>query len=243
MRLGARKVLPKSGALQQAIGTVRRLHQGLPVVTREELEALLEAWTRERKAQEDLRRRLDLLEPWEEPPRMEFALGQLRIMKVGRLAMIMARPAQRIAAEPLDPPKRFGIRASLGLGHRGFHQRFAAARPLRDVPLAFGNDRRELFRQIAAGPLGERLVPSFSGFRPTQPLQQAGAHQQHREIERRSREPAMDCIERTLEVARGAAHRRQLHPQGRIVRAAFGRRRQQRRGAPKIAGLRSSVGV
>lgn len=65
MRLGARKVLPKSGALQQAIGTVRRLHQGLPVVTREELETLLEAWTRERKAHEDLRRRLDLLTPRE----------------------------------------------------------------------------------------------------------------------------------------------------------------------------------
>ncbi len=65
MRLGARKVLPKSGALQQAIGTVRRLHQGLPVVTREELEALLDAWTRERKAQDDLRRRLDLLTPRE----------------------------------------------------------------------------------------------------------------------------------------------------------------------------------
>ena len=33
MRLGARKVLSKTGALQQALATVRRLHQGLPVVT------------------------------------------------------------------------------------------------------------------------------------------------------------------------------------------------------------------
>ena len=65
MRLGARKVLSKTGALQQALSTVRRLHQGLPVVTREELESLLEAWARDRQAHDDVRRRLDLLTPRE----------------------------------------------------------------------------------------------------------------------------------------------------------------------------------
>lgn len=65
MRLGARRVLPKSGALQQALATVRRLHQGLPVVNRDELERLLDAWSRERRAHDDLRRRLDLLTPRE----------------------------------------------------------------------------------------------------------------------------------------------------------------------------------
>ncbi|UFN46290.1 response regulator transcription factor [Nocardioides okcheonensis] len=65
MRLGARRVLPKSGALQQALATVRRLHQGLPVINRDELETLLDAWARERRAHDDLRRRLDLLTPRE----------------------------------------------------------------------------------------------------------------------------------------------------------------------------------
>ncbi len=65
MRLGARRVLPKSGALQQALATVRRLHQGLPVVNRDELERLLDAWARERREHDDLRRRLDLLTPRE----------------------------------------------------------------------------------------------------------------------------------------------------------------------------------
>ena len=60
MRLGARKVLSKTGALQQALATVRRLHQGLPVVTREELESLLEAWARDRQAHDDVRRRGDI---------------------------------------------------------------------------------------------------------------------------------------------------------------------------------------
>ena len=65
MRLGARKVLPKSGALQQALATVRRLHLGLPVTSREELENLLDQWAQQRQANDDLRRRLDLLTPRE----------------------------------------------------------------------------------------------------------------------------------------------------------------------------------
>src|ERR687898_387651 len=65
MRLGARKVLPKSGALRQALATVRRLHQGLPVVTRDELESLLDAWTQQSQVDDDIRRRLNLLTPRE----------------------------------------------------------------------------------------------------------------------------------------------------------------------------------
>jgi len=65
MRQGARKVLPKSGALQQALSTVRRLHQGLPVISSADLETLLDAWARQRRSHDDLRRRLDLLTPRE----------------------------------------------------------------------------------------------------------------------------------------------------------------------------------
>lgn len=65
MRLGARRVLPKSGALQLALATVRRLHQGLPVINREELESLLDAWAKERRTHDDLRHRLELLTPRE----------------------------------------------------------------------------------------------------------------------------------------------------------------------------------
>jgi two-component system nitrate/nitrite response regulator NarL len=65
MRLGARKVLTKSGALQHALSTVRRLHQGLPVTTREELESLLDAWSHQSRVDDDIRRRLDRLTPRE----------------------------------------------------------------------------------------------------------------------------------------------------------------------------------
>lgn len=65
MRQGARKVISKSDPLQHALATVRRLHQGLPVTSREELEGLLDAWNSQRRIDEDLHRRLDLLTPRE----------------------------------------------------------------------------------------------------------------------------------------------------------------------------------
>lgn len=65
MRQGARKVLSKGGALQDVRATLRRLHQGLPVVTREELESLLGAWQRENASLVDMRRRLESLTPRE----------------------------------------------------------------------------------------------------------------------------------------------------------------------------------
>jgi DNA-binding NarL/FixJ family response regulator len=61
VRQGARKVLSKGRPLQETLATVRRLHQGLPVMSAQELESLLDAYREERAATEDARRRLELL--------------------------------------------------------------------------------------------------------------------------------------------------------------------------------------
>ncbi len=65
VRQGARKVVPKVRPLQETLSTVRRLHQGLPVMTSSELESLLDAWRRDRMVTDDMRRRLELLTPRE----------------------------------------------------------------------------------------------------------------------------------------------------------------------------------
>jgi two-component system nitrate/nitrite response regulator NarL len=65
MRQGARKVLSKSEPLQEVLGTVRRLHHGLPVVTTDELRSLVQAWQQESSSVVDMRRRLSLLTPRE----------------------------------------------------------------------------------------------------------------------------------------------------------------------------------
>jgi DNA-binding NarL/FixJ family response regulator len=65
VRQGARKVVPKVSPLQETLSTVRRLHQGLPVMTSAELESLLAAYRSTRMITDDMRRRLDLLTPRE----------------------------------------------------------------------------------------------------------------------------------------------------------------------------------
>ena len=61
MRCGARKVLPKSRPLNEILATVRRINQGLQVMTLEEREDLLREWAKERAANVDLNARLETL--------------------------------------------------------------------------------------------------------------------------------------------------------------------------------------
>jgi DNA-binding NarL/FixJ family response regulator len=61
LRLGARTVLPKSRPLNDIMSTVRRLHQGLPVMDREEREDLLRCWQRQRAEHHAVRDRIDRL--------------------------------------------------------------------------------------------------------------------------------------------------------------------------------------
>jgi DNA-binding NarL/FixJ family response regulator len=55
---GARRVLCKNAPLEAMTQTVRRLFQGLPVMGREERDALLDTWRRERQADDVVRDRL-----------------------------------------------------------------------------------------------------------------------------------------------------------------------------------------
>jgi DNA-binding NarL/FixJ family response regulator len=61
VRYGARKVLSKSRPLNDILATVRRINQGLQVMTREEREELLREWASERAGLVELTSRLDQL--------------------------------------------------------------------------------------------------------------------------------------------------------------------------------------
>ncbi|HEX5088992.1 MAG TPA: LuxR C-terminal-related transcriptional regulator [Nocardioides sp.] len=58
---GARKVLAKTTPLSTVVGTVDRLLKGLPVMTKEEREELLDAWARQREGNEQLWAKFDQL--------------------------------------------------------------------------------------------------------------------------------------------------------------------------------------
>jgi two-component system, NarL family, nitrate/nitrite response regulator NarL len=54
VRYGARKVLPKSRPLNEILAAVRRISQGLPVMSREEREELLAVWHGERANRQEV---------------------------------------------------------------------------------------------------------------------------------------------------------------------------------------------
>lgn len=61
LRYGARKVMPKSAALEEILATVRKVNDGRSVLTREEREDLLSEWHRHRAWVNTVRERLELL--------------------------------------------------------------------------------------------------------------------------------------------------------------------------------------
>lgn len=123
MRQGARKVLTKSGALQEVLGTVRRLHQGLPVVTREELESLLDAWQQENAAVVDMRRRLELLTPREREVLQSLTEG-LAVRAIARSSFVSEATVRTQVKSILAKLEVSSQLAAVGMAHHtGWHQR------------------------------------------------------------------------------------------------------------------------
>lgn len=65
MRYGARKTMSKTQPLNEILGVIRRIHEGLPVVTAAEREELLRGWHEHRQEVQEQRRRLERLTPRE----------------------------------------------------------------------------------------------------------------------------------------------------------------------------------
>jgi two-component system, NarL family, nitrate/nitrite response regulator NarL len=74
IRYGARKTLAKTRPLNEILSTVRRLHQGRPVLDAEERERLLQKWEQHRRDQQGFRDRLASL-----TVREQEVLGQLML--------------------------------------------------------------------------------------------------------------------------------------------------------------------
>ncbi|WP_426241473.1 LuxR C-terminal-related transcriptional regulator [Nocardioides sp. LHG3406-4] len=65
MRYGARKVLPKTGPLNDILATIRRISEGRTVTTAEERDELVRFWQDERREVQELQERLARLTPRE----------------------------------------------------------------------------------------------------------------------------------------------------------------------------------
>jgi two-component system nitrate/nitrite response regulator NarL len=116
VRQGARKVLSKGRPLQETLSTVRRLHQGLPVMTSDELERLLDAWRSERMVTDDMRRRLELL-----TPREKQVLGALieghNVREIARIGVVSEATVRTQVKSILGKLEVSSQLAAVGLAH------------------------------------------------------------------------------------------------------------------------------
>lgn len=117
VRQGARKVLSKGRPLQEALATVRRLHQGLPVMSAQELESLLDAYRDERAATEGVRRRLEML-----TPREKQVLGQLieghNVRDIARTSVVSEATVRTQVKSILGKLDVSSQLAAVGLAHQ-----------------------------------------------------------------------------------------------------------------------------
>lgn len=116
MRQGARKILSKGRPLQETLSTVRRLHQGLPVMTSDELERLLDAWRSERMVTEDMRRRLELLTPREKQILGSLIEGQ-NVREIARSCVVSEATVRTQVKSILGKLEVTSQLAAVGLAH------------------------------------------------------------------------------------------------------------------------------
>jgi len=117
VRYGARKVLPKSRPLNDILATVRRINQGLQVMTREEREELLQAWVTERSHLVELQNRLDQLTVREREVLAHLMQGRTvrEIANVGVVSEATVRTQVKAILAKLDVTSQI---AAVGLAHQ-----------------------------------------------------------------------------------------------------------------------------
>ena len=118
---GARKILPKVAPLQQILGTVRRLHQGLPVMTTEERESLVDAWRSERAVTDDMRRRLERLTPREKQVLGCLIEGQ-NVREIARTSVVSEATVRSQVKSILGKLEVSSQLAAVGVAHHVYAQ-------------------------------------------------------------------------------------------------------------------------
>lgn len=116
VRCGARKVLPKSRPLNEILATVRRINQGLPVMSREEREELLAFWHRERAERQELQARFELLTVRERQVLAHLMLGRT-VREIARVSVVSEATVRTQVKSILAKLEVTSQLAAVGLAH------------------------------------------------------------------------------------------------------------------------------
>ena len=128
---GARAVLGKSGSLDAMVEVVHRLFQGLPAMSRDERDRLVETWREERRTSDHTRERFARLTPRERQVLRDLLEG----MVVHEIADIDVVSEATVRTQVKSILAKLEVGSQLGavvLAHRvGWHGPDPSARPLR----------------------------------------------------------------------------------------------------------------
>jgi DNA-binding NarL/FixJ family response regulator len=116
VRYGARKVLSKTRPLNEALATVRRINEGLPVMDAEERTELLQAWHQRRVEVKELNSRLELLTSREREVLGHLTLGRTvrDIAALGYVSEATVRTQVKSILAKLEVSSQL---AAVGLAH------------------------------------------------------------------------------------------------------------------------------
>lgn len=116
LRYGARKVLPKSAPLNDILATIRKINEGLPVMTREEREELLAHWHKQRLEVQVLLARLENL-----THREGEVLGHLMdgraVREIARISVVSEATVRTQVKSILSKLEVSSQLAAVGLAH------------------------------------------------------------------------------------------------------------------------------
>lgn len=116
MRYGARRVLSKSAPLNDILSTIRRINGGLPVITREEHDELLQHWHRQRMEVQGLRSRLDRLTR-REGEVLGHLMEGLQVREIARLSVVSEATVRTQVKSVLAKLEVSSQIAAVGLAH------------------------------------------------------------------------------------------------------------------------------
>lgn len=116
LRYGARTVTSKAQPLNEILATVRRLDEGLPVMSRAERESLLQEWHRSREKQQEARTRLSRLTHREQEVLARLYEGR-SVKEIARLSVVSEATVRTQVKSILSKLEVSSQLAAVGMAH------------------------------------------------------------------------------------------------------------------------------
>ncbi len=114
---GARLVLPKNSELNDILAAIRRVHEGLPVISAAERNELVELWRGEHRAEQEARERLDRLTRRESEVLGHLHLGR-QVREIARLSFVSEATVRTQVKSILTKLEVSSQIAAVGVAHQ-----------------------------------------------------------------------------------------------------------------------------